>query len=438
MGLKDLLITPIYLVCFSILLFLLKNALTQRRTSTYFLPGFFLKIFGAIALGFIYQFYYSGGDTFNYWRYGSSHIWRAFKDSPQKAFRMIFSDTISPDLWEYYSSLWFINSDSALYVVRVTGFFDILTLHTYSATALFFAVFSFSGSWALFTVLCKKYPNNERNLFIAIFLIPSVVLWGSGIMKDTLTIGSLFWIIWAVIQWFEFKSRGVKEVLVFTIAFYVIYKVKVYVLISLIPCLLFYLLFLNLKKIKSASVRILVAPIITFVFIVFGYFAVLKIGETNERYQLDKIAHWSSVTANDLRYWTGKDAGSGYSLGHHDGTWQGMLRMAPGGIFTAIFRPFIWEASNLFMLMNALESSIMLVVFFRFLLRNRWHFIKRDPFLLFCLMFLVIFAFAVGVSTFNFGTLSRYRIPLIPFFLIVFTVKDQPRSFVKLDEIKVR
>ncbi len=27
-------------------------------------------------------------------------------------------------------------------------------------------------------------------------------------------------------------------------------------------------------------------------------------------------------------------------------------------------------------------------------------------------------AFAVGVSTFNFGTLTRYRIPVLPFFLV--------------------
>jgi hypothetical protein len=29
-----------------------------------------------------------------------------------------------------------------------------------------------------------------------------------------------------------------------------------------------------------------------------------------------------------------------------------------------------------------------------------------------------MFAFAVGVSTFNFGTLTRYKIPLMPFYAL--------------------
>ncbi|MFT6828639.1 MAG: hypothetical protein ACI9GZ_003758, partial [Bacteroidia bacterium] len=42
-----------------------------------------------------------------------------------------------------------------------------------------------------------------------------------------------------------------------------------------------------------------------------------------------------------------------------------------------------------------------------------------DPFLVFCLIFSILFAFAVGVSTANFGTLMRYKIPMMPFFLIL-------------------
>lgn len=382
-----------------------------------------MKFFGAISLGLIYQFYYTGGDTFNFWKYGSSHIWNAFVNSPINGLKMIFSSSIKPELWENYSNLWFINSDSTSYLVRVIGFFDLFTLHTYSATALLFAVISFSGSWALFMLLCKKYPGNERNLFAAIFLVPSIILWGSGIMKDTLTLGAFFWMLWSVIRWFDFKSRGAAEIIAFLISFYVSYKIKIYVLISLIPCIVFYVALINIKKIRSIVLKIIIAPILLLIFALFGYFTVVKLGEANERYRLENIAHWSQVTANDLRYWTGGEAGSGYSLGTHDGTWQGMMRMAPAGIFTALFRPFIWESGNAFMLMNALESMVMLMIFLIALYKGRFGMIKKDSLLVFCLLFALIFAFAVGVSTFNFGSLSRYRIPLIPLFFIAMLVK---------------
>jgi hypothetical protein len=42
----------------------------------------------------------------------------------------------------------------------------------------------------------------------------------------------------------------------------------------------------------------------------------------------------------------------------------------------------------------------------------------KSPSLIFCLTFALIFAFAVGVSTFNFGTLSRYKIPLVPYYCL--------------------
>jgi hypothetical protein len=42
----------------------------------------------------------------------------------------------------------------------------------------------------------------------------------------------------------------------------------------------------------------------------------------------------------------------------------------------------------------------------------------RMPNVLFCLAFALVFAFAVGVSTFNFGTLSRYKIPIMPYYML--------------------
>jgi hypothetical protein len=42
--------------------------------------------------------------------------------------------------------------------------------------------------------------------------------------------------------------------------------------------------------------------------------------------------------------------------------------------------------------------------------------IVKDPNLTFCLVFSIIFAFAVGISSYNFGALSRYKIPCLPFY----------------------
>ena len=73
------------------------------------------------------------------------------------------------------------------------------------------------------------------------------------------------------------------------------------------------------------------------------------------------------------------------------------------------------------MLLSSLESLATLLftlfVFFRAGLFRAFGLIGSNPIILFCLIFGVAFSFAVGISTYNFGSLVRYKIPMLPFYL---------------------
>jgi hypothetical protein len=56
--------------------------------------------------------------------------------------------------------------------------------------------------------------------------------------------------------------------------------------------------------------------------------------------------------------------------------------------------------------------TIFKVGLFRFI---KYIFTDSDVFL--CIIFALLFGALVGISTLNFGTLTRYRIPVIPFYL---------------------
>jgi hypothetical protein len=98
-----------------------------------------------------------------------------------------------------------------------------------------------------------------------------------------------------------------------------------------------------------------------------------------------------------------------------------MAKLAPQAIATSLFRPFLWEAHNPIMLLSALEA----VFFLLFTLRIFWRtgtiatlrLISSTPVLLMSFVFSLIFAASVGITSANFGTLVRYKIPLIPFYL---------------------
>ena len=91
MEVKDLFITPIVILFVLGVAKVLKPLVTTPDTERYFLPALVVKMVGAIALGAIYQFYYGGGDTFNYFYHGTFHIWQAFLDDPMKGIKLILA-----------------------------------------------------------------------------------------------------------------------------------------------------------------------------------------------------------------------------------------------------------------------------------------------------------------------------------------------------------
>ena len=121
------------------------------------------------------------------------------------------------------------------------------------------------------------------------------------------------------------------------------------------------------------------------------------------------VAQVAAVTAYDIRYgWGARTGGDGgYDLGELDGTWGSMIKLMPAAINVSLFRPYLWEVRNPLMLLSAIEAVITFILTFHMIRTGAWKKTAKEPFLLFSLTFALMFAFAVGVSTFNFGTLMR-------------------------------
>ncbi len=422
MGLQDLFITPIYIILLSFLAYLVRPLVTTPETRKYFLPALWVRFFGAIMLGVIYQFYYSGGDTFNYWEHGSRWIWEAFLDDPWNGLRLLTTSggTHFPETFEYSQHIWYYRDPNSYFIVRLAAFIDLFTFHTYSATALFFATFSFSGLWAMFSAVAKKYPMNVKWLALGILFFPSVVFWGSGILKDTVTLGALGWLTWGLIEIIELRQRNLKSVISILLSSWMIFSIKEYILICYVPLVFVWIYWKNIVAVKNLVLRVIIAPALIILFGTISSLLTFWVSSQNNKYAIENIAERAQITAYDIRYGWGARTGegSGYILGELDGSWQSMISLMPAAINVSLFRPYLWEVNNPLMLMSALESIVILILSFVVVFNGRYNYLIQDPFLMFCLLFSLLFAFAVGVSTFNFGTLMRYKIPMIPYYLI--------------------
>lgn len=423
--------------------YIVRPRVTDYVTRKYFLPGFTVRILGALAVGFIYQFYYNGGDTYNFHTHGSRHVWEAFMDSPLQGVKLLFSDKNNLiGIYKYASRMPFFFDRSSYAVIQIASVFDLFTFSTYSATAVCFAVLSFVGSWMLFLTFYRIRPDLSKQIAIATLFIPSVFFWGSGLLKDTVTLSCLGICTYLIQKIFIRRRFTISALLVFLLSLLIVYNIKKYILLCYLPAVLLWIYASNLAHVRSLIVKLMLLPFVIAVIFVSGYMAIVNVSKDDPRYNLNRIAFTARETAYDIAYYTGRDAGSSYSLGELDGSFQSLINLAPQAVNVSLFRPYLWEVRNPLMLMSALESLVFLLLTFYVVISCRARLIKAllDSNVLFCLVFSITFGFAVGVSTFNFGTLSRYKIPLLPFYLIalifIYNYSKSERKVPALDSVE--
>ena len=433
MELRDFIFTPITILLVFIGAYWLRPYVTDTINRRYFIPALVVKILGALVLGFIYQYYYQGGDTFNYSQ-GSRIIWESFMEDPRTGLKLIFGSLENDlGLYKYSSRILFFPDPSTYFVVRIAAFFDLITFSSYSATAVLFSVISFAGIWMLFLTFYKQYPHLHRSIAIATFFIPSVFFWGSGLLKDTIILGCLGVATYYLHHLFIERRMSISAVLILLLAIVVIYKVRVFVLQAFLPAAILWIMANSFGFIRSLLLKFMIMPFGIAILVISAYYAVVKIGEDNAKYSVTNLAKTSRITAYDIGFFSGRNAGSRYSLDVVQWTPEGMVLAAPAAINVSLFRPYLWEIRNPLMFMSALESTFLLLFSLYVFVKNFKHIISifSNYNVLFCLAFSITFAFAIGISTFNFGTLTRYRIPLLPFYFLALVIMDDHSNKVR-------
>jgi hypothetical protein len=421
MELNDYLLTPLYIGLIYAIAYAVRPSVTNRYTKRYFIPALSVKIVGAIALGILYHTIY-GGDTNNYFHHGEI-IYRAFGDSFSNGWQLLTTDgTITPNIAPYVSQMtWFGKGSNEYFVVRMAGLGAILGFNTYSVTALLFAVLSFTGVWAMYVTFAKIRPQVYHELAIAVFYLPSVFFWGSGLLKDSLCMGALGWLFYAFYRGAIEKKNILRCALIGVLAISIIASMKIYILLAFVPPSALWVFNENTRLIKSNVVRWVAKPFLLVAGSLVAIYAMSSIAAADERFKLDKIGEQSKLTATYLQGVSQTENGSGYNIGEQDGSIGGMAKLAPQAVVVALFRPFLWEARNPTMALSALEASYFLILTARIIFRVGFFktikTVTSTPILTLCFVFSLIFAISVGISSGNFGTLVRYKIPLMPFYL---------------------
>lgn len=428
-DLFDVTIITFYLIIiFLISHYIKKKKIDDNPAYQYYVYGLFASIAGAIALGLVYNFYYQGGDTTGYYRSSESLVNVMLTDF--RGYIRLMSGDMSPEALSAFTAQtggsWYTHDPGAFAIVRITSIFTFLGFKNYFTASILFAWFFYIGYWKLYLLFCHFYPKYYKQLAIPILFFPSVLFWGSGILKDTVTLAALSWFIYAVYFGIIKRKLLFANILAIITFGYVLLMVKPYIIVALTPGLAIWAGWYYLRKIDNPIMKFVVSPLVLMLFLFVGIWGLSLFRDSLGMYgSIEGIIQKAIVTYEDhLRY---EQYGTNfYDLGQFDGTLINFLSKTPTAVIAGLFRPFVWEAETTFVLLSAIENALLFIFIVYVIIKNRIiRFIRlasREPLVIFSLCFAFIFAFAVGISSANFGALVRLKIPLIPFFVASFVV----------------
>ncbi len=427
LTIQDFILLPIYLFILSLLArYIRKGFNDDPKLTFYFKWGLRFKMFIAIVFTLITNFYMRGDSIDLYYGEGKNFA-EIISNNSQKIDLLFMQGGDEPNSLVNSWNRGYLMMESNYMVVKISVVLCFLAFKKYMIVNMICAFIAFLGSWNLFLFFRKQRPQFEFAFAIACMGVPTVVFWSSGIGKDAICMASIGFLTWALYKLIVEKRKLLLNLFIAAVSVILIYFIKTYILLSYLPFFFYYLLITTIKNNPNRWLRIamrLVFPLFFTGSVLYLYFYG---DDFFTKFSSEEILNTVSHTQNNFNAQAKAFEGSYFTLGEFDGSFLGFMKLTPAAIGTTFFRPFIWEVRNLVMLLSALES--LLIIWFT--LKNFFsparvaNFFKKiftDTLVLYCLAFSLFFGAFVGMSSFNFGSLVRYKIPCIPFYIIALTI----------------
>lgn len=465
---------------------------------TIWFQGVFLaKVLSGFVLSMVYTHYYTDRATADIWKYFDDGLvmFSALREQPLDYFRMLFGVmNDSPHFDRYYSEMghWYrpygsqISNDTHT-IIRFNAAVRLISLGFYQVHSVWANFLGLVGLAGIFAFLRQMAPQKEKWLFAGVFLMPWVMFWGSGVLKEPLLFFGLGMFLFGVKNWAD-NGLSIRNSALTVLSLLFLLTVKSYALVALLPGLLAWRISARFRQVHPAPVFFAVYLSVAVFGIGLGKlwpeqdilqrlaqkqrdFNMLATGGTyvrqteapqdtlyipvqfngdlvfsqnrkfltsaqtlsarnwKEAYQENAIEIRIPVrTSFEVLLDYGK-TGSGIVIPKLDGTVLSTIKAAPIALVNALFRPFPQDVRSAFMVLalaeNLLLMLLMLLVIFRFDSRCLNH-----PILWLCFFFAAVILLLTGLVTPVVGAIVRYKVPALPFLVCALLAlrRDPPET----------
>ena len=408
-------ITPIIIILFSVFLIYKLDFFRSTNLSSRFLLAIFgLKLLAGLFLFLIYSYYYperNTGDTFKYFDDGKI-IFQAFDKSISDGLKMLTGINSEEDhLKKYYFAMsnWYKPYDYSAYndnrlIIRINAFIFFISRGNFHVHSIIFNFLAFTGLTAIFKIL-KNTTQHKKLLASFILLSPSVLLWSSGVLKE-----SILLFAFGMFLYFFFEFLRNKKILHLIFCFLFIFILslsKIYVLLAIVPSLIAF--YISLSAIKIRPVYIFIGVHLCILLFMFG-----------AKYLSPALDIPSAIVQKQQDFYnvaTSSKAESVIATTKITPQLFSFIKATPEAILNSLFRPFWWDVKKIIMLPNAIESSALLLCMILMMLFPKKPETETLPILLVCIFFSFTLAVLIGMTTPVIGAIVRYKIPFMPFLL---------------------
>jgi len=391
--------TLLIIIFFFIFLFLLRRwnrkgpgALSLKELSI----AYGLKVVLGLVYGYIFITWFGGDDTW-YFHNGSieeyqkliKDPWQFIADlNPVPAFQR--NESFSRGWYFYLSDLefWMLSKPMAI--------FNFISGGNYYVNVVFFNFIVCWGHIWLFRLYVREFPQKRKALFIAIFLIPGIVFWLSGIRGDGLIVFFLGLLMIQFHNWL--KHPNIISLLYIFLAMAGITILRSVLLLLLIPALLSWFVSVRFRS------KLLLTSLIVYGTTLILFFGSLWISTERNlpSFVADRQAEYFKLRGNTR-----------FDLDTLQPTFNSYITILPQSINNSFFRPYLWEARGYLQITAALETILLLLVFVLFLWKKEenWKQLLQHPLIVIPSLFAITLFIFIGYTIPFPGATIRYKIP---------------------------
>lgn len=415
-GPLEFFLTLFYALFFIFLIHKIKFFELQELSKSAISYVFLLKIGCGVLLWIIYTYYYTDRNTSDIFKFydDAKYIYQALPEHPLHYLQMVLGiNTDADDLKPYYSQMhnWYRPWEGAKFhdnklIIQFNALVYLFSFGYYNVHTVFMCFLSLIGLTGIYKTFSPLVPGKRKELAVAVFLVPSVLFWASGVLKEGIIIFALGMLIYNINKCLYGNVNRIRYCLFFLLSALLLFLAKMYVFVAIAPVIV------SLVIVRFTSSKFVFLKFIS-VHLLFFLIAV-NLYRLNTEWDIMLFLHQKQM--GFIQTAISEKAGSYININYLKPNVMSLIKNAPQAIFNSMFRPHLFESKSVFIMISALENMFLFIL----LIITVLFFKKPDkevlPWLYACVFFAVMLSLLIGLVTPVLGSIARYRVPIIPFF----------------------